>query len=422
MNAAWTAVRTARAGTGTRTVPRARARASASISGSAARLNGPGTRRSSIRTTASATSSAWTNDAATWGAAAAAVGPPARQEAGGAVDQRPEEVATDLAAGVRLQHQGRTDDADRHVGCPTVTSPDHPLGLGLVAAVLRAGDAGRRPVLGDALADRAGGVGADRRHVHDVAHPGDPGGAHDPAGALDVDPAQVLRLPAGLQRPGQVHDRVHAVHELRQRRLAARAAEVGQVPPHAGVRRDVGRLPAGQPAHLGGAGSGAVRRRSSAVPRLPLAPVTATVRPRRWPLVNSGMPTPLPGGRRATGRRTWTDDPRRARDPLQHRRRRRSGVPPGPARPAGRGRRRRLADPPAAARRGRGAPGRHLRRHRAVPGVRRHRGDRRRPGERGVAVDGPVTDQGWGRLATVPLPGGGRIGVYEARHPTAFDR
>ena len=41
---------------------------------------------------------------------------------------------------------------------------------------------------------------------------------------------------------------------------------------------------------------------------------------------------------------------------------------------------------------------------------------------RGVAVDGPVTDQGWGRLATVPLPGGGRIGVYEARHPTAFDR
>jgi catechol 2,3-dioxygenase-like lactoylglutathione lyase family enzyme len=42
--------------------------------------------------------------------------------------------------------------------------------------------------------------------------------------------------------------------------------------------------------------------------------------------------------------------------------------------------------------------------------------------KRGVAVDGPITDQGWGRLATVPLPGGGRLGVYEARHPTAFDR
>src|SRR3954462_12820675 len=42
--------------------------------------------------------------------------------------------------------------------------------------------------------------------------------------------------------------------------------------------------------------------------------------------------------------------------------------------------------------------------------------------ERGGAVDGPITDQGWGRLATVPLPGGGRLGVYEARHPTAFDR
>jgi catechol 2,3-dioxygenase-like lactoylglutathione lyase family enzyme len=42
--------------------------------------------------------------------------------------------------------------------------------------------------------------------------------------------------------------------------------------------------------------------------------------------------------------------------------------------------------------------------------------------KRGVAVDGPITDQGWGRLATVPLPGGGRLGIYEARHPTAFDR
>jgi predicted enzyme related to lactoylglutathione lyase len=40
--------------------------------------------------------------------------------------------------------------------------------------------------------------------------------------------------------------------------------------------------------------------------------------------------------------------------------------------------------------------------------------------QRGIAVDGPITDQGWGRLATVPLPGGGRLGVYEARHPTAF--
>jgi hypothetical protein len=40
---------------------------------------------------------------------------------------------------------------------------------------------------------------------------------------------------------------------------------------------------------------------------------------------------------------------------------------------------------------------------------------------RGVAFDGPVSDQGWGRLATMRLPGGGRLGIYEARHPTAFD-
>jgi hypothetical protein len=41
--------------------------------------------------------------------------------------------------------------------------------------------------------------------------------------------------------------------------------------------------------------------------------------------------------------------------------------------------------------------------------------------ERGVVFDGPVTDQGWGRLTTIRLPGGGRLGLYEARHPTAFD-
>jgi hypothetical protein len=42
-------------------------------------------------------------------------------------------------------------------------------------------------------------------------------------------------------------------------------------------------------------------------------------------------------------------------------------------------------------------------------------------GGRGVVFDGPVSDQGWGRLTSVRLPGGGRVGLYEARHPTAFD-
>jgi hypothetical protein len=39
---------------------------------------------------------------------------------------------------------------------------------------------------------------------------------------------------------------------------------------------------------------------------------------------------------------------------------------------------------------------------------------------RGVPVLDPVSDQGWGRLTAIGLPGGGRIGLYEARHPTAF--
>jgi len=40
---------------------------------------------------------------------------------------------------------------------------------------------------------------------------------------------------------------------------------------------------------------------------------------------------------------------------------------------------------------------------------------------KGVAFDSPVSDQGWGLLTTLRLPGGGRLGLYEARHPTAFD-
>lgn len=43
-------------------------------------------------------------------------------------------------------------------------------------------------------------------------------------------------------------------------------------------------------------------------------------------------------------------------------------------------------------------------------------------GARGVEFEGPVSDQGWGRSATLRLPGGGRLGIDEARRPTAFDR
>lgn len=40
---------------------------------------------------------------------------------------------------------------------------------------------------------------------------------------------------------------------------------------------------------------------------------------------------------------------------------------------------------------------------------------------RGVEFDGPVHDERWGRVTALRLPGGGRLGLYEARHPTAFD-
>ena len=39
----------------------------------------------------------------------------------------------------------------------------------------------------------------------------------------------------------------------------------------------------------------------------------------------------------------------------------------------------------------------------------------RRMEEKGVAAD-PITDEPWGRSTAVELPGGGKLGVYEARH------
>jgi catechol 2,3-dioxygenase-like lactoylglutathione lyase family enzyme len=38
-------------------------------------------------------------------------------------------------------------------------------------------------------------------------------------------------------------------------------------------------------------------------------------------------------------------------------------------------------------------------------------------GGRGVEFAQPVTDQGWGLLTKIRLPGGGELGLYEPRHP-----
>jgi len=39
-------------------------------------------------------------------------------------------------------------------------------------------------------------------------------------------------------------------------------------------------------------------------------------------------------------------------------------------------------------------------------------------GERGVAC-GPVHEQPWGDLTQVTLPGGGKLGIYQPKHPVA---
>ncbi len=39
----------------------------------------------------------------------------------------------------------------------------------------------------------------------------------------------------------------------------------------------------------------------------------------------------------------------------------------------------------------------------------------------GVALEGAISDEGWGLLATIRLPGGGPLGIYQPRHPVAAD-
>jgi catechol 2,3-dioxygenase-like lactoylglutathione lyase family enzyme len=40
---------------------------------------------------------------------------------------------------------------------------------------------------------------------------------------------------------------------------------------------------------------------------------------------------------------------------------------------------------------------------------------------KGVEFLQPVSDQRWGLLTAIRLPGGGEVGLYQPRHPTAFD-
>jgi predicted enzyme related to lactoylglutathione lyase len=37
---------------------------------------------------------------------------------------------------------------------------------------------------------------------------------------------------------------------------------------------------------------------------------------------------------------------------------------------------------------------------------------------KGVSFNGPITDEGFGLMTAIELPGGGELGLYEPRHPT----
>jgi catechol 2,3-dioxygenase-like lactoylglutathione lyase family enzyme len=41
---------------------------------------------------------------------------------------------------------------------------------------------------------------------------------------------------------------------------------------------------------------------------------------------------------------------------------------------------------------------------------------------KGVEFSGPVSDEGWGLLTHVKVPGGGELGLYEPRHPSPIGK
>ncbi|HXP19322.1 MAG TPA: VOC family protein [Streptosporangiaceae bacterium] len=42
-------------------------------------------------------------------------------------------------------------------------------------------------------------------------------------------------------------------------------------------------------------------------------------------------------------------------------------------------------------------------------------------GARGAEFTSPVADRGFGLMATLRVPGGGELGLYQPKHPTAYD-
>jgi hypothetical protein len=39
---------------------------------------------------------------------------------------------------------------------------------------------------------------------------------------------------------------------------------------------------------------------------------------------------------------------------------------------------------------------------------------------KGVEFTGPIVEAGFGRMTAIRLPGGGELGIYEPKHPTAL--
>ena len=139
----------------------------------------------------------------------------AQQEVG---QEGPDEEAADLGRGLVLEDQRGTEPHDPRLGIVGFEAVELALHRDLVARVEGGRGALGRPALVDLAVLGAARVGADRGGVDQLRHAGRGGGLEDAPAALDVDPLQRHRVPRGLDRPGQVDDRIGAREDRRRGR------------------------------------------------------------------------------------------------------------------------------------------------------------------------------------------------------------
>jgi hypothetical protein len=128
-------------------------------------------------------------------------------------EEGPREKPPHAGRGIPLERQPRSQAHHAHIGLLVLEAIEPPLDLRLVAGVEAGPDTAGRPRLVHGPVLRTGRVGADRGCVDERRNPGGGNGVEHAPAAGYVDAPERPAVVGGLDRPGEVHDRVGAAEE-----------------------------------------------------------------------------------------------------------------------------------------------------------------------------------------------------------------